>query len=49
MLDIDQDGLSPSSRWMRPLALARDLELGVYLNVEQPGTIRVGDVVAIDS
>lgn len=47
MLDIDQDGIRPTSRWMRPLALARDLELGIYAGVEEPGTISVGDEVRL--
>ena len=47
MLDIEQDGVRPATRWMRPLALARDLELGTYLAVEQPGTLTVGDEVRL--
>jgi uncharacterized protein YcbX len=43
MLDIDQDGVRPTARWMRPLARARDLELGIYLDVVRPGTVSVGD------
>jgi uncharacterized protein YcbX len=43
MLDIEQDGVRPTARWMRPLALARDLDLGVYLDVARPGEVVVGD------
>lgn len=43
MLDIVQDGVHPTTRWMRPLALARDLDLGVYLDVARPGEVAVGD------
>jgi uncharacterized protein len=43
MLDIEQDGVRPATRWMRPLAQSRDLELGLYVDVEQPGRISLGD------
>ena len=43
MLDIEQDGLRPGTRWMRPLALVRDLELGMYADVAQPGVVALGD------
>jgi hypothetical protein len=43
MLDIEQDGVRPGTRWMRPLGVARDLELGVYADVATPGEISLGD------
>ena len=47
MIDIEQDGVRPATRWMRPLALARDLELGVYADVATPGEISVGDELTL--
>jgi uncharacterized protein len=43
MIDIAQEGLSREGRWLKALTAARDLNLGVYLEVVAPGTFRVGD------
>lgn len=48
MLDIEQDGVRPTARWMQPLARARDLDLGVYADVARPGVIRLGDELIVD-
>ena len=45
MLDVAQDGVRPTRRWLRPLAVEREMNLGVYADVRQPGGITVGDAV----
>jgi uncharacterized protein len=45
MLDVTQDGVRPTRRWLRPLAVEREMNLGVYADVRQPGEITVGDAV----
>jgi uncharacterized protein YcbX len=45
MVDIAQDGLPPEGRWLKRLTEAREMSLGIYLDVEAPGTIAVGDRV----
>lgn len=48
MVDITQDGQTPDARWLGPLADQRDLCLAVYLSVERPGRISLGDPVAAE-
>ena len=43
MLDIEQDGVRPTTPWLQPLARERDMELGAYAEVAAPGAISVGD------
>ncbi len=39
MIDIAQEGLPREGRWLKALGDERDLSLGIYLDVEQPGTV----------
>lgn len=45
MIDIAQEGLPREGRWLKSLTEARDLNLGIYLDVVRPGTVAVGDPV----
>ncbi|MGC4112709.1 MAG: MOSC domain-containing protein [Nocardioides sp.] len=45
MIDIAQEGLPADGRWLKALAETRELSLGIYLAVERPGRIVVGDEV----
>ena len=45
MIDIAQEGLPREGRWLTALAQAREMCLGVYLDVAAPGAVGVGDVV----
>ncbi len=47
MIDIAQEGLPPEGRWLTSLSESRQLYLAVYLDVVDPGTIRVGDEVVV--
>ncbi|HEX2902792.1 MAG TPA: MOSC domain-containing protein [Jatrophihabitans sp.] len=46
-IDVAQDGAGAARRWLKPLAEARGLQLGVYARVAVPGVIRVGDELRI--
>lgn len=45
MVDIAQDGQAPAERWLTPLTAEREMCLAVYLTVDAPGRIRLGDAV----
>lgn len=45
MVDIAQDGLPPEGRWLKALSDTREMSLGIYLDVVDPGTITVGDAM----
>lgn len=47
MIDIDQDGATADSRWLKRLAAERDMCLAMYADVEAAGVIRVGDQVSL--
>ena len=47
MVDIAQEGLPPEPGWLKALTTSRDMSLGVYLEVVEPGTVRVGDEVRL--
>jgi uncharacterized protein YcbX len=47
MLDITQDGARPESPWLRPLGRERQLNLAVYADTLEPGSITVGDLVEV--
>jgi uncharacterized protein YcbX len=47
MIDIAQEGLPREGRWLTALSVARDMCLGVYLDVVRPGPIAVGDAVRV--
>jgi len=48
MVDIAQEGLPPERGWLKALTTSRDMSLGVYLEVVEPGMVRVGDEVRLD-
>jgi uncharacterized protein YcbX len=43
MIDIAQEGLPRDGRWLKALTQTRDMSLGIYLGVVEPGVIQVGD------
>jgi uncharacterized protein YcbX len=45
MVDIAQEGLPRDGRWLKALSEAREMRLGIYLDVTSPGSIAVGDAV----
>jgi uncharacterized protein YcbX len=45
MIDIAQEGLPPEGRWLRTLSETREMCLGIYLEIAQPGTVSLGDTV----
>jgi uncharacterized protein YcbX len=47
MIDIAQEGLPREGRWLKALTAAREMSLGVYLDVARPGRIAVGDAVRV--
>jgi uncharacterized protein YcbX len=47
MIDIAQEGLPREGRWLKALTEAREMCLGVYLDVAQPGAVSVGDEVSL--
>lgn len=49
MIDIAQEGLPPEQgQWLKALTRAREIQLGIYLDVVTPGVVRVGDAVVPD-
>jgi uncharacterized protein len=47
-IDIDQDGALGGGQWLKHLAAERDLCVAMYADVVVPGTVRVGDALAIE-
>jgi MOSC domain-containing protein len=47
MIDIAQEGLPRQGGWLKALGQTRDANLGVYLEVAETGTLRVGDEVLL--
>jgi uncharacterized protein YcbX len=47
MIDIAQEGLPRDGRWLKALTQTRDMFLGIYLGVVEPGAIQVGDDVTV--
>ncbi|MGI8524379.1 MAG: MOSC domain-containing protein [Nocardioides sp.] len=45
-IDLAQDGVATTTRWLTALAGPRDLKLGIYADVAQTGTISAGDTVS---
>jgi uncharacterized protein len=45
MIDIAQEGLPREGRWLKALTGAREMCLGIYLDVAQPGRVALGDAV----
>jgi uncharacterized protein len=48
MIDIAQEGLPRDGRWLKALTVAREMSLGIYLDVAGAGTIRVDDPVVAE-
>ncbi|OMH37090.1 MOSC domain-containing protein [Tersicoccus sp. Bi-70] len=46
-IDVAQDGADARHRWLKPLGTTRDLCMGVYAEVLEPGGLRVGDDVTV--
>jgi uncharacterized protein YcbX len=47
MIDIAQEGLPREGRWLKALTQAREMCLGVYLDVATPGVVAVGDELRV--
>jgi uncharacterized protein len=47
MIDIAQEGLPRDGRWLKALTDAREMCLGVYLDVVEPGRVTHGDELAV--
>jgi uncharacterized protein YcbX len=47
MVDIAQEGLPAQGGWLKGLTDTREMCLAVYLDVESPGTVSVGDSVSL--
>ena len=47
MIHIAQEGLPRDGRWLKALTAAREMCLGVYLDVSRPGVVAVDDRLAI--
>ena len=47
MIDIAQEGLPQEGRWLKSLTAAREMCLGIYLDVAAPGRVAVGDEVSV--
>lgn len=46
-IDLAQDGVATTERWLLPLGRERDACLAVYADVVVPGTVAVGDAVVL--
>lgn len=46
-IDLAQDGVAPTGRWLTGLAQERDVQVAVYAEVLEPGTIAIGDEVVV--
>ncbi|SNV23727.1 Uncharacterised protein [Dermatophilus congolensis] len=47
MIGINQDGTEATGGWLKPLALERNMSIGVYANVMNPGRIHVGEHINV--
>lgn len=47
-IDLAQDGVATTARWLRGLGASREVCLGVYADVASPGVIAVGDEVRVE-
>ncbi|WP_158861785.1 MOSC domain-containing protein [Leifsonia sp. AG29] len=45
MIDVDQDGARPGTKWLRALTRERGMALAVYADVRRAGAITLGDRV----
>jgi uncharacterized protein YcbX len=48
MIDIAQEGLPHEGSWLKALTDTREMCLAVYLDVDAPGALRVGDAVRLN-
>jgi len=46
-VDVPQDGASARGRWLKPLAVEREMSVAVYAHPVRPGRFQVGDVVVV--
>lgn len=46
-IDVAQDGADARHRWLKPLGTTRDLCMGMYAEVLEPGELRVGGAVTV--
>ncbi len=46
-IDLAQDGVATTTPWLKALASGRELCVAVYADVVDPGSLAVGDVVAV--
>jgi uncharacterized protein YcbX len=44
-IDLAQDGVTTTTRWLKALGASRELCVAVYADVRRPGPVSVGDVV----
>lgn len=47
-IDLEQDGVSGTTRWLKALGSERDLCVGIYAEVVEPGALAEGDAVVLD-
>jgi len=47
MIDLAQDGVGTTTRWLKALNGERDLCVGVYADVVSPGCVQLGDRVGV--
>ncbi|BDZ59357.1 MOSC domain-containing protein [Barrientosiimonas endolithica] len=47
IIDIGQDGLMATGRWLKPLAAERDMYLAVYSDITVPGRVNFGDRISL--
>jgi hypothetical protein len=46
-IDLAQDGVATTTRWLKALGGSRELCVGVYADVVTPGSVAVGDPVEV--
>jgi len=44
-VDLAQDGVATTTRWLKALGDSRNLCVGIYARIDQPGELAVGDLV----
>jgi MOSC domain-containing protein YiiM len=49
VIDLAQDGVEETARWLKPLGERRDACIAVYAQVVEPGELRVGDPVRVEA
>jgi uncharacterized protein len=49
MIDVAQEGLPREGRWLKALTEAREMSLGIYLDVARPGSVSLGDDVSVST